>query len=124
MIILNKESKISQFYLNFFLLTVDRKDSLIILNIWRLQVSNLDSAEKKLHETIAKLSHEIDSLSSKIKEIPILENKNNELAQKNHNLDNEIKILKSDFIELKNFAGSISDQLDESIYSIKDILDS
>lgn len=87
-------------------------------------MSNLDSAEKKLQETIAKLSHEIDSLSSKIKEIPILENKNNELAQKNHNLDNEIKILKSDFIELKNFAGSISDQLDESIYSIKDILDS
>ena len=87
-------------------------------------MSNLDSAEKKLHETIVKLSHEIDSLSRKIKEIPILENKNNELAQKNHNLDNEIKILKSDFIELKNFAGSISDQLDESIYSIKDILDS
>ena len=87
-------------------------------------MSNLDSAEKKLQETIAKLSYEIDSLSSKIKEIPILENKNNELAQKNHNLDNEIKILKSDFIELKNFAGSISDQLDESIYSIKDILDS
>ena len=87
-------------------------------------MSNLDSAEKKLHETILKLSHEIDSLSRKIKEIPILENKNNELAQKNHNLDNEIKILKSDFIELKNFAGSISDQLDESIYSIKDILDS
>ena len=87
-------------------------------------MSNLDSAEKKLHETISKLSHEIDRLLSKIKEIPILENKNNELAQKNHNLDNEIKILKSDFIELKNFAGSISDQLDESIYSIKDILDS
>ena len=87
-------------------------------------MSNLDSAKKKLHETIAKLSHEIDSLSSKIKEIPILENKNKELAQKNHNLENEIKILKSDFIELKNFAGSISDQLDESIYSIKDILDS
>ena len=87
-------------------------------------MSNLDSAEKKLHETISKLSHEIDRLSSKIEEIPILENKNNELAQKNHNLDNEIKILKSDFIELKNFAGSISDQLDESIYSIKDILDS
>ena len=87
-------------------------------------MSNLDSAEKKLHETISKLSYEIDRLSSKIKEIPILENKNNELAQNNHNLDNEIKILKSDFIELKNFAGSISDQLDESIYSIKDILDS
>ena len=86
-------------------------------------MSNLDSAEKKLHETISKLSHEIDRLSSKIKEIPILENKNNELAQKNHNLDNEIKILKSDFIELKNLAGSISDQLDERIYSIKDILD-
>ena len=87
-------------------------------------MSNLDSVEKKLHETIAKLSHEIDRLSSKIKEIPILENRNNELSQKNHNLDNEIKILKSDFIELKNFAGSISEQLDESIYSIKDILDS
>ena len=92
--------------------------------IWRLQVSKLDSAEKMLHETIAKLSHEVDRLSVKIKEIPLLENNNNELAQKNHNLDNEIKILKSDFIELKNFAGSISDQLDESIYSIKDILDS
>jgi cell division protein FtsB len=87
-------------------------------------VSNLDSVEKKLHETIAKLSHQIDRLSSKIKEIPILENRNIELTQKNHNLDNEIKILKSDFIELKNFAGSISEQLDESIYSIKDILDS
>ena len=45
-------------------------------------MSNLDSAEKKLHETIAKLSHEVDKLSSKIKEIPILENKNNDLAQK------------------------------------------
>jgi|TARA_X000001036_G_scaffold7574_1_gene6784 cell division protein FtsB len=87
-------------------------------------VSDLDSAEKKLHETLAKLSHEVDKLSDKVKEISILENKNNELVQKNHNLDNEIKILKSDFIELKNFAGSISDQLDESIYSIKDILDS
>ncbi len=87
-------------------------------------MSDLDSAEKKLHETIFKLSHEVDRLSSRIKEISILENKNSELVQKNHNLDNEIKILKSDFIELKNFAGSISDQLDESIYSIKDILDS
>jgi len=87
-------------------------------------VSDLDSAEKKLHETLAKLSHEVDKLSDKVKEISILENKNNQLVQKNHNLDNEIKILKSDFIELKNFAGSISDQLDESIYSIKDILDS
>lgn len=87
-------------------------------------MSDLDSAEKKLHETLAKLSHEVDKLSDKVKEISLLENKNNELVQKNHNLDNEIKILKSDFIELKNFAGSISDQLDESIYSIKDILDS
>ena len=87
-------------------------------------MSDLDSAEKKLHETLAKLSHEVDKLSDKVKEISVLENKNNELIQKNHNLDNEIKILKSDFIELKNFAGSISDQLDESIYSIKDILDS
>ena len=87
-------------------------------------MSDLSSAEKKLHETLAKLSHEVDKLSDKVKEISILENKNNELVQKNHNLDNEIKILKSDFIELKNFAGSISDQLDESIYSIKDILDS
>ena len=87
-------------------------------------MSDLDSAEKKLHETLAKLSHEVDKLSDKVKEISILENKNNELVKKNHNLDNEIKILKSDFIELKNFAGSISDQLDESIYSIKDILDS
>ena len=87
-------------------------------------MSDLDSAEKKLHDTLAKLSHEVDKLSDKVKEISILENKNNELVQKNHNLDNEIKILKSDFIELKNFAGSISDQLDESIYSIKDILDS
>ena len=87
-------------------------------------MSDLDSAEKKLHETLAKLSHEVDKLSDKVKEISILENKNKELVQKNHNLDNEIKILKSDFIELKNFAGSISDQLDESIYSIKDILDS
>ena len=56
-------------------------------------MSKLDSAEKMLHETIAKLSHEVDRLSVKIKEIPILENNNNELAQKNHNLDNEIKIL-------------------------------
>ena len=87
-------------------------------------MSDLDSTEKKLHETIAKLSHEVDRISSRIKEISILENKNIELVRKNHNLDNEIKILKSDFIELKNFAGSISDQLDESIYSIKDILDS
>ena len=87
-------------------------------------MSDLDSAEKKLHETIAKLSHEVDRLAVKVKEIYILENKNSEHVQKNHGLDNEIKILKSDFIELKNFAGSISDQLDESIYSIKDILDS
>ncbi|MGY9025495.1 MAG: hypothetical protein ACKVKE_03035 [Candidatus Pelagibacterales bacterium] len=87
-------------------------------------MSNLDLVEKKLHETISKLSHEIDRLSDKVKEMAILESKNNELSQKNHSLDNEVKILKSDFIELKNFAGSISDQLDESIYSIKDILDS
>ena len=45
-------------------------------------MSKLDSAEKMLHETIAKLSHEVDRLSVKIKEIPILENNNNELAQK------------------------------------------
>ena len=87
-------------------------------------MSNLDLVEKKLHETISKLSHEIDRLSDKVKEMAILESKNNELSQENHSLDNEVKILKSDFIELKNFAGSISDQLDESIYSIKDILDS
>ena len=39
-------------------------------------------------------------------------------------LENEIKILKSDFMELKNIAGNISSQLDENIYTIKDILDS
>ena len=37
-------------------------------------MSDLDSAEKKLHETIAKLSHEVDRLSDKVKEISILEN--------------------------------------------------
>ena len=46
-------------------------------------MSDLDSAEKKLHETLAKLSHEVDKLSDKVKEISILENKNNELVQKN-----------------------------------------
>ena len=50
--------------------------------------------------------------------------KNSQLTEQNAHLENEIKILKSDFMELKNFAGSISSQLDENIYTIKDILDS
>ena len=36
-------------------------------------MSDLDSAEKKLHETIAKLSYEVDRLSARINEISILE---------------------------------------------------
>ena len=41
-----------------------------------------------------------------------------------NSLKNGKKILKSDFLELKNIAGNISSQLDENIYTIKDILDS
>ena len=53
-----------------------------------------------------------------------LENQNAKLQENNNHLENEIKILKSDFMELKNIAGNISSQLDENIYTIKDILDS
>ena len=48
----------------------------------------------------------------------------NKFELERQNLENEIKILKSDFIELKNIAGNISSHLDENIYTIKDILDS
>ena len=47
-------------------------------------MSKLDSAEKMLHETIAKLSHEVDRLSVKIKEIPILENNSNDIYAKDY----------------------------------------
>ena len=78
----------------------------------------------KLDITIQKLGEEIDRLNERLKNLGSLEGQNQALIKQNSHLENEIKILKSDFMELKNFAGSISSQLDENIYTIKDILDS
>ena len=74
--------------------------------------------------TITNLGKEIEKLSQEAKKVSSLENENAKLLSENNHLENEIKILKSDFLELKNIAGNISSQLDENIYTIKDILDS
>ena len=87
-------------------------------------MSDIDAIKKNVESTISMLQEEVKKLNSKISHLNILEINNAELSRQNIHLENEIKILKSDFIELKNFAGSISDQLDENIYTIKDILDS
>ena len=87
-------------------------------------MSDIDAIKKNVESTISMLQEEVKKLNHKISHLDILEINNAELSRQNSHLENEIKILKSDFIELKNFAGSISDQLDENIYTIKDILDS
>jgi len=87
-------------------------------------MSDIDAVKKNVESTISMLQEEVIKLNSKISYLNTLEINNTELSKQNIHLENEIKILKSDFIELKNFAGSISDQLDENIYTIKDILDS
>ena len=87
-------------------------------------MSDIDNSKQQIDITISALKDEISNLNNKLSHIPSLEITNAELTAHNSHLENEIKILKSDFIELKNFAGSISDQLDENIYTIKDILDS
>ena len=87
-------------------------------------MSDIDAAKKKFETTISMLQEEVKKLNTKISHLNALEITNAELSRQNIHLENEIKILRSDFIELKNFAGSISDQLDENIYTIKDILDS
>ena len=87
-------------------------------------MSDIDAVKKNVESTISMLQEEVKKLNSKISHLNTLEINNSELSRQNMHLENEIKILKSDFIELKNFAGNISDQLDENIYTIKDILDS
>ena len=87
-------------------------------------MSDIVVIKKKLESTISSLSQKAKELNSKMSQFASMEIENVELSRQNIHLENEIKILKSDFIELKNFAGSISDQLDENIYTIKDILDS
>ena len=87
-------------------------------------MSDIDNSKEQIDNTISALKDEISKLNNKLSHISALEITNAELTAHNSHLENEIKILKSDFIELKNFAGSISDQLDENIYTIKDILDS
>jgi len=87
-------------------------------------MSDIDAVKKNVESTIFMLQEEVKKLNTKISDLSTLEITNAELSRQNIHLENEIKILRSDFIELKNFAGSISDQLDENIYTIKDILDS
>ena len=87
-------------------------------------MSDIDNSKEQIDKTISALKDEISNLNNKLSHISSLKITNAELTAHNSHLENEIKILKSDFIELKNFAGSISDQLDENIYTIKDILDS
>jgi len=87
------------------------------------------SLETKIHEfdvIETKLTDikDLINISIELGEIDELGNQNSALVEQNSHLENEIKILKSDFIELKNIAGNISSQLDENIYTIKDILDS
>ena len=85
---------------------------------------DIDTSKTELDATIEKLGVEIDRLNDRLVKLSTIESQNQGLVEQNSHLENEIKILKSDFIELKNFAGSISSQLDENIYTIKDILDS
>lgn len=87
-------------------------------------MSGIDISKKKIDDTITKLRNEIDLINEKLTRLSTVVSQNRALNSQNEHLENEIKILKSDFIELKNFAGSISSQLDENIYTIKDILDS
>ena len=87
-------------------------------------MSGIQESKDKFDNAINKLSEEIDRLSKKALRVLDLENQNAKLLENNNHLENEIKILKSDFMELKNIAGNISSQLDENIYTIKDILDS
>ena len=87
-------------------------------------MSVINEAKANISSTINDLNDEINRLSNKLQRLADLEMKNSQLTEQNAHLENEIKILKSDFMELKNFAGSISSQLDENIYTIKDILDS
>ena len=87
-------------------------------------MSDIDTSKTELDVTIEKLGVEIDRLNDRLVKLSTIESQNQGLVEQNSHLENEIKILKSDFIELKNFAGSISSQLDENIYTIKDILDS
>ena len=87
-------------------------------------MSGIQESKDKFDNAINKLSEEIDRLSKKALRVVDLENQNAKLLENNNHLENEIKILKSDFMELKNIAGNISSQLDENIYTIKDILDS
>ena len=87
-------------------------------------MSDIDYSKQQIDKTIIALKDQISNLNNKLSHLSSLEITNAELKSQNSHLENEIKILKSDFIELKNFAGSISDQLDENIYTIKDILDS
>ena len=87
-------------------------------------MSDIESSRIALDGTIEKLGAEIDRLNERLAKLSSVEGQNRALAEQNSHLENEIKILKSDFIELKNIAGNISSQLDENIYTIKDILDS
>jgi len=87
-------------------------------------MSDVNDPKAELDNTIEKLGVEIDRLNNKLAKLSGVEGQNRALAEQNSHLENEIKILKSDFLELKNIAGNISSQLDENIYTIKDILDS
>ena len=87
-------------------------------------MSDIEASKIELDGTIEKLDAEINRLNETLVKLSAVEGQNRALAEQNSHLENEIKILKSDFIELKNIAGNISSQLDENIYTIKDILDS
>ena len=87
-------------------------------------MSDIDTSKTELDATIEKLGVEIDRLNDRLVKLSTIESQNQGLVEQNSHLENEIKILKSDFLELKSFAGTISSQLDENIYAIKDILDS
>ena len=87
-------------------------------------MSTYQDTKDQFSNTITNLGKEIEKLLQEAKKVSSLENENAKLLSENNHLENEIKILKSDFLELKNIAGNISSQLDENIYTIKDILDS
>ena len=87
-------------------------------------MSDINTSKIELDSTIEKLGVEIDRLNERLIKLSGIEGQNKALVEQNSHLENEIKILRSDFIELKNIAGNISSQLDENIYTIKDILDS
>ena len=87
-------------------------------------MSTYQDTKDQFSNTITNLGKEIEKMLQEAKKVSSLENENAKLLSENNHLENEIKILKSDFLELKNIAGNISSQLDENIYTIKDILDS